>query len=72
MLMRLQGREHEVATGIAVCVQGTLRSAVERVRVRFRPFNVALAGAYASWKQASAESNIDAPLARRCPSGSAP
>ena len=48
MLMRLQGREHEVATGIAVCVQGTLRSAVERVRVRFRPFNVALAGAYAA------------------------
>ncbi|HSK19779.1 MAG TPA: nucleoside triphosphate pyrophosphatase [Longimicrobiales bacterium] len=48
MLMRLQGREHEVATGIAVCVQGTLRSAVERVRVRFRPFNAALAGAYAA------------------------
>ncbi|HSJ31758.1 MAG TPA: nucleoside triphosphate pyrophosphatase [Longimicrobiales bacterium] len=48
MLMRLQGREHEVATGIAVCVQGTLRSAVERVRVRFRPFNVVLASAYAA------------------------
>ena len=48
MLMRLQGREHEVATGIAVSVQGTLRSAVERVRVRFRPFNAALADAYAA------------------------
>jgi septum formation protein len=48
MLMRLQGREHEVATGIAVCVEGMLRSGVERVRVRFRPFAEDTAGAYAA------------------------
>jgi septum formation protein len=46
MLMRLQGREHEVATGIAVGVDGTLRSGVERVRVHFRPFDEATATAY--------------------------
>ena len=46
MLMGLQGREHEVATGIAVCTADTMRSAVERVRVRFRPFDRATATAY--------------------------
>ncbi|MBR9988738.1 MAG: septum formation inhibitor Maf [Gemmatimonadetes bacterium] len=46
MLMRLQGREHEVATGIAVAADGILRSGVERVRVRFRPFGEDLAEAY--------------------------
>jgi septum formation protein len=46
MLMLLQGREHEVATGIAVGWDG-VRSAVERVAVRFRPFDAAVAAAYA-------------------------
>lgn len=48
MLMRLQGREHEVATGIAVWVEGTIHSGVERVRVRFRPFDEPTAAAYAA------------------------
>jgi septum formation protein len=48
MLARLQGREHEVATGVAVWFGGALRSGVERVRVRFRPFGEATAAAYAS------------------------
>jgi septum formation protein len=48
LLMRLQGREHVVATGIAVCAEGTLRSGVERVRVRFRPLTEATASAYAT------------------------
>jgi septum formation protein len=46
MLLRLQGREHEVATGIAVARGGRVRSAVERVPVRFRAFDRALAEAY--------------------------
>lgn len=46
MLMRLQGREHEVATGVAV-QRHELFSAVERVRVRFRAFDEATAAAYA-------------------------
>lgn len=48
MLMRLQGREHEVATGIAVSAGGTLRSGVERVRVRMRSFGEETAAAYAA------------------------
>ncbi|HEX2166239.1 MAG TPA: Maf family protein [Longimicrobiales bacterium] len=51
MLMRLQGREHEVATGIAVSVGGTLRSSVERVRVHFRPFGDAVAAAYVTTRE---------------------
>jgi septum formation protein len=47
MLLQLQGREHEVATGIAVAWQG-VRSAVERVSVRFRAFDLATAAAYAA------------------------
>lgn len=47
MLMRLQGREHEVATGIAVFHQNLL-SGVERVRVRFRSFDRDTAVAYAA------------------------
>ena len=47
MLMRLQGREHEVATGIAVSVNGTVRSGVERVHVRFRSFDEQTATRYA-------------------------
>jgi septum formation protein len=46
MLMRLQGRDHEVATGIAVHWRG-LRSGVERVAVRFRAFDEDTATAYA-------------------------
>jgi septum formation protein len=47
MLLRLQGRSHEVATGIAVAAAGRTLSSVERVEVRFRAFGEALARAYA-------------------------
>jgi septum formation protein len=47
MLMRLQGREHEVATGVAVW-NGDVHSAVERVRVRFAAFDETRARAYAA------------------------
>jgi septum formation protein len=46
MLLRLAGREHVVATGISVAEGGRCRSAVERVAVRFRAFDVATARAY--------------------------
>jgi septum formation protein len=46
MLMRLQGRTHVVATGIAVVRDGAARDDVERVVVRFRPFDAALATEY--------------------------
>jgi septum formation protein len=47
MLLRLQGREHTVASGIAVAYDGgRVISAVERVRVRFRAFDEAFARAY--------------------------
>lgn len=36
MLLRLQGREHEVFTGVAVASGDRVESAMERVRVRFR------------------------------------
>lgn len=39
MLLRLGGREHEVFTGIAVAYGGRVESALERVRVRFRPLD---------------------------------
>jgi septum formation protein len=48
MLLRLQGRAHEVATGVAVCHAGSVHSAVERVAVRFRSFDEAVAQAYAA------------------------
>jgi septum formation protein len=48
MLMRLQGQEHEVATGRAVCVAGSLYSGVERVLVSFRDFDQDTAAAYAA------------------------
>jgi septum formation protein len=48
MLMRLQGRSHEVATGVAVCRAGEVYSALERVAVRFRGFDEATARAYAA------------------------
>jgi len=39
MLLRLAGREHEVYTGIACAHGGRTESALERVRVRFRPLD---------------------------------
>jgi septum formation protein len=40
MLLRLQGSEHRVETGIAVAAPGgRIESSVEGVRVRFRPFD---------------------------------
>ena len=48
MLLRLQGRTHLVATGIAVMRDGAARDDVERVVVRFRPFDGAFAAAYVS------------------------
>jgi septum formation protein len=47
MLMLLQGRAHEVATGIAVCLDGHAWSDVERVTVTFRAFDERTARAYA-------------------------
>jgi septum formation protein len=47
MLMRLQGRSHEVATGIAIAAGGRLVSGVERVDVAFKPFDAETARAYA-------------------------
>ena len=47
MLMRLQGRTHQVATGIAVCTPGaSLYSDIETVDVKFKPFDRRLAEAY--------------------------
>ena len=47
MLLRLQGREHRVETGVAVVAPGGgLRSATEAVRVHFRAFDAATARAY--------------------------
>jgi septum formation protein len=46
MLLRLQGREHEVATGIAVAHGDRIVSGVERVRVRFRAFDERVAREY--------------------------
>ncbi len=47
MLMRLQGRAHTVETGIAVaCDGGRAVSAVESVRVLFRPFDEETATGY--------------------------
>jgi septum formation protein len=48
MLMRLQGRAHEVATGIALAYRGEARTGVERVAVTFRPFSERTARAYAA------------------------
>jgi septum formation protein len=46
MLLRLQGRAHTVATGVAVAHGQLTRSAVEEVRVWFRPFDEETARAY--------------------------
>ena len=46
MLLRLQGREHTVATGVAVARDTAVASAVEKVAVHFRAFGRETAGAY--------------------------
>jgi len=46
MLLRLQGREHTVATGIAVARGGSCWSGVEQVSVRFRVFDEETARGY--------------------------
>ena len=46
MLLRLSGREHEVCTGVAVTRGDRVESALERVRVRFRPLVRAECEAY--------------------------
>lgn len=46
MLAQLSGREHTVHTAVAVAHDGTVRSAVETVRVRFRPLSEAQIAAY--------------------------
>lgn len=48
MLLRLQGRQHTVATGVAVALGKRIESAVEEVRVRFVPFDEAMARRYAA------------------------
>jgi septum formation protein len=47
MLMRLQGRAHTVATGVAVMHGDRVHSTVEEVTVRFRAFDTATAREYA-------------------------
>jgi nucleoside triphosphate pyrophosphatase len=46
MLLRLQGREHTVVTGVAVARDGRCWSGVERVIVRFRAFDEETARRY--------------------------
>jgi septum formation protein len=46
MLLRLQGREHTVATGVAVASRAHCWSGVEQVAVRFRSFDRELARRY--------------------------
>jgi septum formation protein len=46
MIERLSGREHTVHTAVAVACGESLRSAVESVRVRFRPLTRELIAAY--------------------------
>jgi len=48
MLLRLAGRTHVVATGVAVARDGVVHAAVETTRVRMRPFGEDLARAYAA------------------------
>ncbi|HSM37224.1 MAG TPA: Maf family protein [Longimicrobiales bacterium] len=49
MLLRLQGREHGVQTGVAVAApDGAVVGGVETASVRFRPFDRSTAAAYAA------------------------
>jgi septum formation protein len=46
MVLRLQGREHTVASGVALVANGVIASDVERVLVWFRSFDRDMAKAY--------------------------
>ncbi len=46
MLTTLQGREHEVLTGLSVCLNGRVLTHVEHTRVKFRALTDAEIGAY--------------------------
>lgn len=48
MLSELSGREHEVLTGLSVCLNGEVRTHVERTRVRFRALSEEEVLAYAA------------------------
>jgi len=48
MLKRLQGRAHDVLTGVSVIWQGKTLSGVERTRVYFRPLSDEAVRAYAA------------------------
>lgn len=48
MLTTLQGREHEVLTGLSVCMNGQALTHVEHTRVKFRPLTDAEIHAYAA------------------------
>jgi len=48
MLGRLQGRAHEVVTGVCVAAGGVARSGVERTLVRFAPMTAAEVAWYAA------------------------
>ena len=48
MLRLLQGRAHEVMTGVALCWRGQLLSGVERTAVHFRPLTEREVRAYAA------------------------
>lgn len=48
MLKMLQGRVHEVLTGLSVCVDGRVMSHVERTRVKFRALGEEEISAYVS------------------------
>lgn len=48
MLTALQGREHEVLTGLSVCMNGRVLTHTEHTRVKFRPLSEAEIRAYVS------------------------
>ena len=48
MLAALQGREHEVLTGLSVCMNGRVLTHAEHTRVKFRPLSDAEIRAYVS------------------------
>ena len=48
MLTTLQGREHEVLTGLSVCMNGRVLTHVEHTRVKFRALSDAEIRAYVS------------------------
>ena len=48
MLKRLQGRQHEVITGVSVCVKGKIISHDEHTQVKFRELSDSEIHAYIS------------------------